>query len=346
MKQRIDSAWATLVVVMLLAGCASPLEKSWSVLPGVKSAAEEKRMRDPQRLVTVWSEAAYTVAGTQPIRGFGGRIYFFNEAHKPVEVTGQLTVYAFDDTYQATHKTQPDRRFVFTPEQFKSHFSQSDLGPSYSVWLPWETLNDSMKKISLLPVFTTSDGKRIVGQQAMNVLPGKSAETMVDQSLQYRHLQAKGKGPLQQVSHQQQAVRAGLPTLDETRHSLNTTTIALPKSMSRRLQQSPATLWDSPSRPPTAETLREAGRHLPSAYREVLEPTAAPTAPGVTPDQLEAQVPAWVSQLAPAGQPKRSSRFERSRFPAQAGPDARSTRDRVDFPRYPRSHTSLPPSAP
>ena len=51
---------------------------------------------------------------------------------------GSLVVYAFDETDRDPANMKPDRKFVFTQEQFEKHYSKSTLGHSYSVWLPWD----------------------------------------------------------------------------------------------------------------------------------------------------------------------------------------------------------------
>ena len=119
--------------------------------------------------------------GKPPTRGFGGRLYFYNEKSHAIPVEGQLVVYAYDDAEAKHANSDPERKYAFTPEQFERHYSKSDLGPSYSIWIPWDAVGGEQKSISLVPVFTASNGQLVMGQQAMNVLPGKSiakAETV------------------------------------------------------------------------------------------------------------------------------------------------------------------------
>ena len=97
--------------------------------------------------------------------------------NKPVPVEGQLVVYGYDDTDDKREKRRsPDRKYAFTPEQFTQHFGESELGASYSVWIPWDEAGSEQKNISLLPVFTATSGRIVMGQQALNVLPGKKTD--------------------------------------------------------------------------------------------------------------------------------------------------------------------------
>ena len=66
----------------------------------------------------------------------------------------------------------PDRKFAFTPEQFTSHFSPTELGASYSVWIPWDEVGSEQLDISLVPIFTATSGQLIVGQSSKVLLPG------------------------------------------------------------------------------------------------------------------------------------------------------------------------------
>ena len=47
---------------------------------------------------------------------------------KPVKVDGTLEVYAFDETDRDPTNSAPDRKYVFSPEDFRKHFSEGKLG--------------------------------------------------------------------------------------------------------------------------------------------------------------------------------------------------------------------------
>jgi len=96
--------------------------------------------RTPVKVVAMWKDTIlYRADQPQPVRGFGGRLMFYGEkSEKPVKVEGTLTVYAFDETHSKKEDPRPTRKYVFTAEQFALHYSKSDIGHSYSVWLPWD----------------------------------------------------------------------------------------------------------------------------------------------------------------------------------------------------------------
>jgi len=192
----------TIAVLGLAAVCCSGCKtltppswaKSWYTEEAPKIA--ETKYPRPARLAVIWSPAMLNTPGQKPTRGFGGRIYFYDAANKAVPVEGQLVVYGYDDSRQ--HRIEgktPDRKYAFTPEQFTEHFSETELGASYSVWLPWDEVGGPQVDVSLVPIFTATSGQLVVGQSSRNLLPGPTTENT---STHFEHLTL----PPPQVSNQ------------------------------------------------------------------------------------------------------------------------------------------------
>ena len=171
------------LALILLAGCqTTDFGGLKNVSDKLAITSKDDKLKDsafetPARLIAIWSDAMYSQPGQAPTRGFGGRLYFYNAKDKTVPVEGQLVVYAYDDSADGTPAKSPSRKFGFTPDQFTQHYSPTDLGASYSVWVPWDELGGVRKSITLLPVFTSSSGQVVIGEQSINVLPGKVPET-------------------------------------------------------------------------------------------------------------------------------------------------------------------------
>lgn len=163
---------AVLLTLSLLPGCTT--------LTGSAAKSVDKVMfwktknAEASRMVAIWSDAVYSEPGKPAARGFGGRLYFYDKDNKAVPVQGQLVVYGFDDSKDNLPAASPDHKFVFTSEQFSQHYTPTELGASYSIWLPWEPAGGMKKTVSLLPVFVTAAGATITGQQTVNTLPGKA----------------------------------------------------------------------------------------------------------------------------------------------------------------------------
>lgn len=196
-----------LCVSVSMTGCASwsagdsvkkhPKETSLlSKIPfvGKKDGAESADpYPNPVKMAATWTPDTLTQTGRTPTRGFGGRIFFYNERSQPVPVDGTLVVHGFDDSGETEERKL--KRFEFTPEQFTRHFSQTDLGASYSVWLPWDAVGGDQRRISLVASFKTSEGEVVQGIPATVLLPGKNmakpAMNVAQMSPQYqRYLNA------------------------------------------------------------------------------------------------------------------------------------------------------------
>jgi hypothetical protein len=163
-------------------GCASVSDKSEqgksSFAQRLPWGKKKKTLPDPYpnpvKLAATWTPDSLVQTGRTPTRGFGGRVFFYDEKSRPVPVDGTLVVHGFDETVS---KTDPEvKRYEFTPEQFTRHFSQSDLGASYSVWIPWDALGGVQRKVSLVASFKTKEGKLVQGVPATVMLPGRRAE--------------------------------------------------------------------------------------------------------------------------------------------------------------------------
>ncbi|EMB17906.1 signal peptide protein [Rhodopirellula europaea 6C] len=147
---------ACLVSLTLSTGCASmtqsesaaPKKSLLERMPWAKKDKAPEPYPNPAKLAAVWSTESLTQVGRVPTRGFGGRIFFYDEKTRSVPVDGTLVIHGFDD--KAEDPKTAVKRFEFTPEQLTSHFSQSDVGASYSVWIPWDAIGGEQRHISLV----------------------------------------------------------------------------------------------------------------------------------------------------------------------------------------------------
>jgi len=243
------------LALTLFAGCQSMefggLRKATDKLAitSKEERIKESAYETPARLIAIWSEAMYTQPGQRPTRGFGGRLYFYSAKDKTVPVEGQLVVYAYDDSQDGQPRQTPSRKFAFTPEQFTQHYSATELGASYSIWIPWDEVGGVRKSISLLPVFTSTSGQVVMGDQSVNVLPGKAPENSEPAPQGYfAPLSSAGPegvrpasyaGEVQNAAPQRdswQKVHTYEP-IGNNQTQLRSTTIPLPMTMTQRLIQ-------------------------------------------------------------------------------------------------------------
>lgn len=228
--RRTAGMLALLVAVMSM-GCATltapdtkkkKKDGSWSFF-------KKKEYQIPQSMNVTWAYDVLTLPGKAPTRGFGGRIYFYNEKTQAIPVDGDLVVYGFDDTGkqpgQGEDLNLADKRFRFTAEQFTTHFTEGELGASYSVWIPWDEAFGPPKKIMLIPTFLTKDGRLIRGSAASLNLQGKTNEENTPGMIRQASATIPASVPVQNNYHQNQA-----PGGSATGQGTRTTTIQIPPS--------------------------------------------------------------------------------------------------------------------
>ena len=159
------------LLVGALSGCASQETDTWA--KPCLGRSQTPTYETPEKVIAIWTDATYQLPGKPPTRGFGGRVYFYNAKGEVIPVNGQLVVYAFDDSDPHAGADQPSRKYAFTAEQLTRYYSNSELGASYNIWIPWDSVGGDEKQIALFPVFIDDSGKMVRGSFANNRLPGK-----------------------------------------------------------------------------------------------------------------------------------------------------------------------------
>ncbi|MCM2374410.1 hypothetical protein [Aporhodopirellula aestuarii] len=199
------------IVGTTLSGCSTFQKKDDSVvspkppkslaerMPWAKSKSDQPEpYPNPVKLASTWTPDTLTQAGRVPTRGFGARMFFYDEKSRAVPVDGTLVVLGFDENAKNPDGSQAVKRFEFTPEQFTRHFSQSDLGASYSVWIPWDAVGGKQTRVSLVASFVTKEGKPVQGSPTTVLLPGtkdSSAATLAQRySPEFRQWQLANAG--------------------------------------------------------------------------------------------------------------------------------------------------------
>ena len=229
-NQRFNPLFVLLFLAIAAPGCQSM--KPW----GSKDDQQEQEIGDvdePRKMVALWSDSVYLHAGANPTRGLGGRIYFYNDSHQPIEADGKLVVYAFqEDSQRGDEQRRPDRKYVFEAEQFAKHVSHSEFGPSYSVWIPWDEVGGEEETVSVIPVFTDANGKVIHGEYAKSLLAGKSAKS--SQPVARRTSRESG---VRRVSYESELSPEEAEAVEKPKREVKTTDIELSPSLRRRLMQ-------------------------------------------------------------------------------------------------------------
>ena len=170
------------IACLVFAGCQTG-SVHWSkadTFAGKKTKKEtEPKFGSPERMVVIWKDSVFEHPTNGPARGFGGRVFFYDQGETPIRVDGELTIYGFNDS-SGQNATEADKKFVFEKSMLQEHYSNTGLGPSYSVWVPWDKVGGENLSISLIPVFRDDAGKIVRGGQTVNVLPGRNALAAVE----------------------------------------------------------------------------------------------------------------------------------------------------------------------
>jgi len=163
-----------MAALIALGGCSSFEIDKFDMTKSIPwGAGKDGETKAPMKVVAVWTDTVLSEGMKPATRGFGGRLMFYDtEGGKPIKVKGSLLVYAFDETGRDVEQAKPDRKYVFTAEQFEKHYSKSSLGHSYSVWLPWDAAGGPLREISLLVRFQPTKGSVVIGDASKHHLPG------------------------------------------------------------------------------------------------------------------------------------------------------------------------------
>lgn len=281
----------------------------------------------PDRVTDLWTDAVLHQPGRPGVRGFGGRVMFYTKGdEKPIRVEGKLAVFAFDATSEDAAETLPEKKFVFMPEQLQNHYSESELGHSYSFWLPWDEVGGPQRRVSLICRFEGSDGGLVMSQGSIHTLPGiPPGQGNSYQSPIVQHYSA-ARGTVQQVSYEEPV--KGPPK----EKGMTTATIDVPPSFVARSFVAP------PSQPVTE---RAVGSVVAAA--DVSNPQKPPPSSG--PSRPEADRPEDSAEQV-AAEPSPSARFARRRYPARRGPIAGPRYDPVRRQPHPATWPSGLPTTP
>ena len=216
---------ACLPVALLLAstGCTA-ISPSWSSFdwPG------KSKYKVPTLVLPIWTDTMLHQPNQPGIRGFGARVYFYErEGGDPIKVDGSITVYVFDGTDYDVDAAKPLRKFVITADQLAKHHSMSDLGHSYSVWVPWDKAGGPSQAFSLITRFDGRNGGTAVSEAANKLLPGvaSSKDKTADPNV----------SPVQQVDFA--VTEPAAPILEST--DAKPFTLTFPSNFERHLSGTP-----------------------------------------------------------------------------------------------------------
>ena len=99
-----------LLIAMLaclgFSGCAiknslrpSGKNSQWNLLSKLNDKKDKSEEPEPpQTMAAIWKDSVFEKPGSVSVRGFGARIFFYDEDNQAVKADGELLVYGFDDS--------------------------------------------------------------------------------------------------------------------------------------------------------------------------------------------------------------------------------------------------------
>ena len=321
-----------LLLIFPMAGCQAinfgkkmdqPVAKK---LPNIANMAKEKlapnrilaNQSNPNRMVIIWKDAVVRSGDGQTKKGFGGRVYFYGKGEVPIQVDGQMVVYGYDDTTEHS-STTPERKYVFAQDSFQNHYDPSELGPSYSLWIPWDEVQATEKTICLMPFFETAGGIQLSAGMSEITLPGRKPDIETIEKTT-----APAVSPTAATTHNGQTpyddsrvvLASGIETVERTQVPAESRqpqpdsitqrrvhTIAIPKSLETRISNSPAKSLPALQNPKQDDKLRQAMKQLVDDRFDRLQAQQATNNQNQNTEQ-----PAATRRPAPAGTMRSSER--------------------------------------
>jgi hypothetical protein len=315
-----------------LSGCQAvrpDWTKNWF---GSNPKVQESKFETPAKMAAIWTPAVFNQPGQPPTRGLGGRLYFYDANNRPVAVEGQLVVYAYNDRTPDAAQRIPDRKYAFTPEQFTEHYSPTELGAAYSVWIPWDQVGQVETELSLVPVFTAAGGQLLMGQASKSLLPGPKPATAIAPPSSRPPLTLegllKGNAALQAQSAVQQASLQEAPPEGSRPPvaGMEAFSIQLPSGMAERMANAP------PPESPSAQWSRQRAAQMAPMMAVQAQPPAQPT-PATAGQASGAVIPPWPPAPSPPG---------RSELPRLQAPGLRAPPPTAGQTLRPPFHGGLP----
>ncbi len=331
---------ACLLAALLASGC-SP----WRLSDGLGWKRRNDKPRVPDRIVDIWVDDVLHRSGEPSTRGFGGRIVFYHRDVKdPVKVDGTLTVYVFDDRCEDPMREPPMHKFVFPADTMEKHYSQSEVGHSYSFWVPIDEVGGPERKLTMIARFEPRLGGRILSKPSTHILPGRPGEEPAGPLVQRYTKRLNGEiRPAVQDKAPGQAAPREMPNPGVT-----SATIQLPPTLTRQmLAVPPSQSLGLAAQASPAAGAAPAGAVIPSG---VAAGAGLPASPVQQAGYLAPAAPATLP-AAPATSPAGpATRGQPSRFPIQRDALGRpiSTRIRKQplGATWPSALPSTPRSAP
>lgn len=126
----------------------------------------------PHKIMAIWTEATHHRPDQPAERGFGGRVIFYDARDQTIKIDGRVTIFVFDDQNALADNPAPRYKFVFPQDSVNAYYSKSELGHSYSFWIPLGSIEAPTQPFSLVVRYDSPTGERVLSELTKKVLVG------------------------------------------------------------------------------------------------------------------------------------------------------------------------------
>lgn len=165
---RLQVSFAFLTVLMAsVAGCSTV------DIAGRKPAPFASADHPAVRCVCLWQEAKGQAETGEITRGFAGQVYFFTaDDQSSVGVEGDVHVFLFDDHGSPDQQARPISESGFANVEWQAMRRDSQLGPTYSLFVPYPRAGNLEANCALRLRLTQPDGSTLFSEMTQVKLPG------------------------------------------------------------------------------------------------------------------------------------------------------------------------------
>lgn len=242
---------------------------------------KEKNKPQPDKIMAVWTDAVRTESGKPAERGFGGRIFFYDDKGKTMKAEGTVHIYVFDDDRSLDQVQIPEKKFVFPADTLELRYSKCSLGHSYNFWVPIGTVQGPNRNLSLVTKIELKSGGSVVSTVTRKILPGSGLPGAVTASKPTPSQSSdspptnRASGSVAQVSYDEPLEPEAPKATSSYSRQITAETIQLTPSFTQRLRQLSAE-EKAPQRPVNDSETPSSSRELPDTNEEQPESSTSP----------------------------------------------------------------------
>ena len=247
------------------------------------------------QILCLWQQAEGRDPDGYPCKGFAGQILFLSsKAATPVQCDGDVRIYLFDDLGTAEEQTKPIRQFDFDTGSWKVHLTETSLGPTYSVFVPYVRRGVKDANCALRVRLKPSYGQFVFSDLSNMSLNGNKKPVMGVEAKPLSVEETDSEAAKDLASRLHRTTTISLGSNPKITDSLN---VAKKEANSNPIQ---LMSHEEPAKLPKESAESERIRQLEAMVKQLMEQKSNPgIAPTVAPTVTSAAVPAAVASSPP-----------------------------------------------